>query len=181
LKEVFSQFGQILDVFIPRDSIGEPRGFAFVTCAEADVDAVRNGANGVEFMGRSLSVNLPLAPGEKTEKKKTERPRRRKLYVGNLAFFTNEETLTEVFEEFGQVYDCYIPQDSERGGSRGFGFITMEDDAAIEAIDALDGCELDGRIIAVNEAQLRRKNAKEFPRNRDGNNNEDFDDDNLDV
>eukprot|EP00428_Durinskia_dybowskii_P024563 CAMPEP_0170232902 /NCGR_PEP_ID=MMETSP0116_2-20130129/16193_1 /TAXON_ID=400756 /ORGANISM="Durinskia baltica, Strain CSIRO CS-38" /LENGTH=363 /DNA_ID=CAMNT_0010483689 /DNA_START=119 /DNA_END=1210 /DNA_ORIENTATION=+ len=180
LKEAFSQFGEILDVFIPRDSIGEPRGFAFVTCAEADVEAVRQGANGVEFMGRSLSVNLPLAPGEKTEKReKTDKPRRRKLYVGNLAFFTSEETLTEVFEEFGQVYDCYIPQDPERGGSRGFGFITMEEAAAIEAIDALDGCELEGRIIAVNEAQIRRKNSREYQKNRDDNN--DDDEDNLDV
>lgn len=168
LREVFSQFGEIVDVFIPRDSIGEPRGFAFVTCASADVEAVREGTDGVEFMGRSLSVNLPLGPGEKTERRqKTDRPRRRKLYVGNLAFFTNEETLTEVFEEFGQVYDCYIPHDTERGGSRGFGFITMEEDAAMAAIDALDGCELEGRIIAVNEAQIKRKDPKEYQKNND--------------
>ncbi len=89
------------------------------------------------------------------------------MYVGNLAFFTNEETLTEVFEEFGEVYDCYIPQDPERGGSRGFGFITMEQDAANEAIDALDGCELEGRIIAVNEAQIKRRTFQEYPKNDD--------------
>jgi hypothetical protein len=69
LREVFSQFGEVLDVFIPRDSIGEPRGFAFVTCAEGSVDAIRNGADGVEFMGRTLTVNVPLAPGEKTERR----------------------------------------------------------------------------------------------------------------
>ena len=75
------------------------------------------------------------------------------------------------------MYDCYIPQDTERGGSRGFGFITMEESAALEAIDALDGCELEGRIIAVNEAQIRRKNSKEFQKDRDDNDG----DDNLDV
>ena len=83
------------------------------------------------------------------------RTRRQKLYVGNLSFYTNEETLVEVFEEFGEVYDAYIPQDSERGSSRGFGFVTMDADASAEAIDALDGCELDGRIIAVNPAKSK--------------------------
>lgn len=81
--------------------------------------------------------------------------------------------MTEVFEEFGQVYDCYIPQDSERGGSRGFGFITMEQDAALEAIDALDGCELEGRIIAVNEAQIKRRNSRDYQKNSDDNEDED--------
>lgn len=55
------------------------------------------------------------------------------------------------------MYDCYIPEDPERGGSRGFGFITMDPDAANEAIDSLDGIELDGRMIAVNEARSKRE------------------------
>ena len=93
-----------------------------------------------------------------------------KLYVGNLSFFTSEETLTEVFEEFGEVRDCYIPQDVERGGSRGFGFITMDPEAANEAIDALNGCELDGRPISVNEAMAKRKNPREY----DGNDGDDW-------
>jgi RNA recognition motif-containing protein len=92
----------------------------------------------------------------------TARPSRQKLYVGNLSFYTTEETLTEVFEEFGEVFDCYIPEDPDRGSSRGFGFVTMENGAGAEAIDALDGCELDGRIIAVNEAQAKRKTREEY-------------------
>lgn len=64
----------------------------------------------------------------------------------------------DVFSEFGKVHDAYIPQDNERGGSRGFGFVTMDADAALNAIDGLDGCEIDERIIAVNEAQMKRKN-----------------------
>ncbi len=69
IKTIFSQYGEVLDVFIPRDSIGEPRGFAFVTCSEADFEAIRQGADGAELMGRTLSVNAPLAPGEKEERK----------------------------------------------------------------------------------------------------------------
>lgn len=71
IRDLFSEFGEILDVFIPVDSVGEPRGFAFVTCSEADLEAVREGTNGAELLGRTLSVNLPLKPGEKEQKKTT--------------------------------------------------------------------------------------------------------------
>lgn len=87
--------------------------------------------------------------------------RRVKLFVGNLSFFTSSDTLIEVFEEFGEVYDCYIPQDSSNGNSRGFGFITMLKDVADSAINALDGCELDGRPITVNEAKPRGAKGEE--------------------
>jgi RNA recognition motif-containing protein len=87
----------------------------------------------------------------------TARGSKKKLYIGNLSFYTTEETLIEVFSEFGKVHDAYIPQDNDRGGSRGFGFVTMDDAAALDAIDGLDGCEIDDRIIAVNEAQMKRK------------------------
>jgi RNA recognition motif-containing protein len=75
--------------------------------------------------------------------------------VGNLSFYTTADMLMEVFEEFGEVRDCYIPEDPVNGNSRGFGFITMDKDAAASSIDSLDGCELDGRIINVNEAKPR--------------------------
>jgi RNA recognition motif-containing protein len=90
-----------------------------------------------------------------------DRQERVKLFVGNLSFFTTSETLIEVFEEFGSVYDCYIPMDTANGNSRGFGFVTMYKDAAQPAIDALDGCELDGRPITVNEAKPRTPRGEE--------------------
>ena len=80
--------------------------------------------------------------------------------------------MAEVFEEFGEVYDCYIPEDPDRGSSRGFGFITMDADAASQAIDALDGCELDGRIIAVNEAQVKRRANDGYKKNEDDSGDE---------
>jgi RNA recognition motif-containing protein len=78
---------------------------------------------------------------------------RQKLYIGNLSFYTVPETLRELFEEFGEVHDCYMPEDPETGGSRGFGFVTLDKEAAEAAIRATDGCELDDRIIRVNAAQ----------------------------
>ena len=78
---------------------------------------------------------------------------RQKLYIGNLSFYTVADTLRELFEEFGTVHDCYMPEDPDTGGSRGFGFVTLDKDVSQAAIDGTDGCELDGRIIRVNEAQ----------------------------
>ena len=63
--------------------------------------------------------------------------------------------MSEVFSEFGDIYDVYIPRDLETERSRGFGFVSMGVEAGRAAIDALDGCELDGRIISVNEARPR--------------------------
>lgn len=151
LIEYYGEQGEVLEVYIPiNPATGTGRGYAFVTMKEGDVDSAIESTNGIEFMGRPLVVNIPLPPGEKAQ---NPRSNRTKLYVGNLSFYTVVETLTELFEEFGSVIDCYLPEDPATGGSRGFGFVTMEKDAAGGAIDELDGCELDGRIIRVNEAQ----------------------------
>ncbi|CAJ1937159.1 unnamed protein product [Cylindrotheca closterium] len=156
LSEYIGEFGQLTDVFIPQDNYGNPRGFAFIAVKDEDVEAVIEGADGKEFMGRPIAVNHPLPPGEKSPKRK-ERPGRLKLYVGNLAFYTSSETLSEVFSEFGDVFDVYIPRDIETDRARGFGFVSMGSEAGNAAIDALDGCELDGRIISVNAAKPREE------------------------
>lgn len=79
-----------------------------------------------------------------------------KLYVGNLSFYTIPETLVEAFSEFGTVHDCYLPEDPSTGSKRGFAFVTMDKKDALRAVSELDGCEIDGRIIRVNEAQPKR-------------------------
>lgn len=78
------------------------------------------------------------------------------LYVGNLNFRTEEEGLRAAFSEFGNVTDTRIVMDRDTGRSRGFGFVEMEDDEAAEtAIERMNGSELDGRPLRVNEAQPR--------------------------
>jgi RNA recognition motif-containing protein len=79
-----------------------------------------------------------------------------RLYVGNLSFQTQEDSLRDVFSEIGEVTDCKVITDRETGRSRGFGFVTMAtDDLAQEAIAQLDGADLDGRALRVNEAEER--------------------------
>jgi RNA recognition motif-containing protein len=80
-----------------------------------------------------------------------------RLYVGNLAFQTSEDVIRDVFMESGEVTDVKLVTDRETGRSRGFAFVTMaSDEAAQKAISELDGAELDGRNLRVNEAEERR-------------------------
>ena len=80
----------------------------------------------------------------------------KKIYVGNLNSQSTDEDLKNLFSEHGQVISAVILLDRNTGRSRGFGFVEMEDDhAAQQAIAALDGCELDGRNLKINEARPR--------------------------
>ena len=77
-----------------------------------------------------------------------------RLYVGNLSYETNTETLRQGFSTVGEVTDTHVVTDRESGRSRGFGFVTMATpDLAKKAIETMNGALLDGRAIRVNEAE----------------------------
>ena len=79
-------------------------------------------------------------------------------YVGNLPFSTTEDELRAAFGQYGDVSDVNILTDRETGRPRGFGFVEMKDDnAGREAISALDGSDLGGRQLKVNEARPRNE------------------------
>ncbi len=79
-----------------------------------------------------------------------------RIYIGNLSFDTTEENLETAFSAHGTVRSVSIVQDRETGRSRGFGFVEMDDDdEASAAFTALNGTELDGRTLTVNEARPR--------------------------
>jgi RNA recognition motif-containing protein len=82
----------------------------------------------------------------------------KKLYVGNIPFSATEEQLRTLFEKHGGVQSVNVISDRETGRPRGFAFVEMEDaNAAETAIRALDGTQLGGRSLRVNEAQDRRE------------------------
>jgi RNA recognition motif-containing protein len=110
-----------------------------------------------EYLG-----NLPSADDAlRAMEKRASSPQRAasvpcRLFVGSLSWETTTDELRSAFSEYGQVSDAVVLAERDTGRSRGFGFVTMEDrkDAA-RAVDALDGSELHGRVIAVKVATNR--------------------------
>lgn len=80
----------------------------------------------------------------------------RKLYVGNMSFNIDDARLEEIFQEHGTVDSAKVITDRYTGQSRGFGFVEMSsNEEAQAAIEALDGKDVDGRALKVNEAKPR--------------------------
>lgn len=85
----------------------------------------------------------------------------RKLYIGNLAFTVTEDALLEKLSEFGRVESVKIITDRDSGQSKGFGFVEMGSDSeAHAAIDGLNGTELAGRPMRVNEAKPQERGSR---------------------
>ena len=80
----------------------------------------------------------------------------KKLFVGGLSWGTDSDGLRTAFEQYGEVTDSAVISDRETGRSRGFGFITFANNSdADDAIQGMNGKELDGRALNVNEAKER--------------------------
>jgi len=168
LRDVFSAYGSVSKVNMPIDrETGRPRGFAFVNMASAEEHAAAIEAlNESEVGGRTIYVSESV-PKEKyaANKNKFDSPRDRKpaaprgprgprgtkIYVGNLNFDTTLEDVQAAFSEFGEVKDCFLPSDYD-GNPRGFAFVTLDDDNALNAIEGLDGTELGGRTLNVKKS-----------------------------
>lgn len=88
------------------------------------------------------------------------------IYIGNMSFDTTEDQLRQAFEGYGEVSTVKIIADNDSGKPRGFAFVEMSaKDEATAAISGLNGQELNGRALNVNEAKPRRENG-----NRSGGN-----------
>ena len=79
----------------------------------------------------------------------------KRIYVGNLSFQTTEDDLSNFFKTVGAVDSVSIITDRDTGRSKGFGFVEMNDEDADKAIAELNGQELNGRALTVNEARPR--------------------------
>lgn len=98
------------------------------------------------------------------------------LFIGSLAYATNDDSLKAFFETIGPVVSAHVATDRETQRSRGFGFVEFEkDEDNQKAIDQLDGKELDGRTINVSLARPREERPRrEFSNDRGGDNGGSF-------
>ncbi len=93
------------------------------------------------------------------------------IYVGNLHFGLSEDELKEIFEEYGEVTSAKVITDKYSGRSKGFGFVEMPNDAEGEAaIKNLNGVDMKGRNMTVNQSEERKDNFRK-DNNRRSNNN----------
>ncbi len=81
----------------------------------------------------------------------------RTLYVGNLPWATKAEDLIDAFSSYGEVISGRVISDRETGRSRGFGFVEVSDDDAERIIESMNGAEMNGRVITVNEAKPKQE------------------------
>jgi len=110
--------------------------------------------------GRVLFGRIEILVRLVGERLGTQRQRKcqlKKIYVGNLNFQTTDDELRTLFGEYGQVTNATVITDRDTGRSRGFGFVEMEDDsAAMNAISGINGRDVEGRQLSVNEARPRQ-------------------------
>jgi RNA recognition motif-containing protein len=83
------------------------------------------------------------------------------IYVGNIPFSVSENDIRDMFGAYGEVASVKLVEDRETGRFRGFGFVEMADADALEAIEALDGKDMSGRALKVNEARPREARPRE--------------------
>jgi len=81
----------------------------------------------------------------------------KRIYVGNLPWSTTDSELQALFSSHGTVHSAVVITDRETGRSRGFGFVEMDDADAEKAIEALNGLDMGGRPLRVNEAHERQR------------------------
>lgn len=82
----------------------------------------------------------------------------KKLFIGNISWGMDTAALKSAFEQFGEIEDCIVITDKFSGRSKGFGFVTFTDDSAADAaIAEMNGKDMEGREIVVNEARPREE------------------------
>lgn len=163
MREEFGKHGSVTDVFLPTErGTDRPRGFGFVTMStRAEAEKAIEKTDQTELDGRTIRVNESRPKGDRGDAAgpggrgsfNSANKEEVKLYVGNLSFDTPESEIKRIFEEYGQVTDCFMPTDRDTGRVRGFAFVTMPSDVAEKACSAVNGQEIDGRSLRVNEAQ----------------------------
>jgi len=179
LYDTFSKFGNILSCKVQMDDDGTSRGYGFVhfetpEAAEAAIEEV----NGKEIAGSVLTVAHFKSRKERTTGE-TVAPFTN-VFVKNLpASVDSEEKLKELFGEFGEITSVYIPKDgsdakvteqegaSEENGSesstKGFAFVNFaEAESAMKAVEAMNGKEMDGKVLYAGKAQKKADRESEL-------------------
>lgn len=185
LKDYFSQFGEVSECTVMRDSAtGRSRGFGFLTFRDPKcVNIVMVKEHYLD--GKIVSITQSLVSTYLTAFKidpkraipREEQERTSKIFVGGVSQEATEEDFTKFFKQFGRVVDATLMMDKETGRPRGFGFVTFDGDAAVDAT-LRQPLQILGKPIEVKRAQPRGNmrdddgGDKKFGRNKFNNHNQ---------
>ncbi|KAF9242960.1 hypothetical protein BU15DRAFT_43362, partial [Melanogaster broomeanus] len=164
LAQEFAECGEVESAHVQMDrNTGRSRGFGYVHFKSADAIEKALAMNGKEIDGRAVNIDKSNPPDKKASSEKraqafgdTSSPPSSVLFVGNLSFGVNEDTLWETFGEHGDIKSVRVPTDRESGKPKGFAYVEFSDMvAAQKAYEALQGLELDGRSLRLDFSQPR--------------------------
>ncbi|OIT06460.1 PREDICTED: heterogeneous nuclear ribonucleoprotein 1-like [Nicotiana attenuata] len=153
-RKHFSQFGEITDAVIMMDKVsGRPRGFGFVTYADAEVaNKVLEEDHVID--GRAVEVKKTV-PKENMQVKGASKTK--KIFIGGLPLPLTEDELKEYFSSYGYVVEHQIMLDQNTGRSRGFGFVTFDNEEAVEKVLSNGHMhELRGKQVEIKRAEPKR-------------------------
>ncbi|RKF57741.1 Polyadenylate-binding protein, cytoplasmic and nuclear [Golovinomyces cichoracearum] len=158
LKEYFSQFGEVVECMVMRDGVsGRSRGFGFLTFKDARTVNI-------------VMVKEHYLDGKIIDPKRAiprdEQERTSKIFVGGVSQEATEQDFKEYFMQFGRIVDATLMIDKDTGRPRGFGFVTFDSEAAVDACLSVP-LEILGKPIEVKKAQPRG-NMKDEEENRNG-------------
>lgn len=149
LHDIFSSYGTILSLKIPKNDYGEPQGIGYVQYEDEDSakNAIR-ALNGKLVRGNVLSVN-------KFKSKKTQSDQFKNVYIKGFGSHVNDESLARLGKRFGAIVSAKVMTD-ENGDSKGFGFISYESpDSAKKAVCEMNGNYLGSKKLFVGRAKTK--------------------------
>ncbi|KAK6153090.1 hypothetical protein DH2020_012729 [Rehmannia glutinosa] len=161
----FGKYGEITDSVIMKDRItGQPRGFGFVTYADAAVvDRVIEDTHIIH--GKQVEIKRTIPRGANSKDFKTK-----KIFVGGIPTTVGEDELRDFFSNYGEVKEQQIMKDHSSGRSRGFGFVTFESEQSVDDLLA-NGNRLDfaGAQVEIKKAEPKKPNLPPPPSRRQSN------------
>ncbi|KAL6568269.1 hypothetical protein OROHE_003953 [Orobanche hederae] len=153
----FRRYGEITDSVIMKDKLsGRPRGFGFITFSDLEVaERVLQERHVID--GRSVEVKRTVPREDVQGRGGVSNSKTKKIFVGGLPLSLNEDDLREYFSSYGNVVDNQIMIDHQTGRSRGFGFVTFENEDAVEKIVSNGRMhEIGGKHVEVKRAEPKR-------------------------
>lgn len=176
LEKLFAPLGSLQRVNIVTDrETGIPRGFGFVTFGnDAAAEQAVMQFNGFELFGKAIAVSharskqdMSTRHSGRSENRSDLAPCMDELFVKGLDLSTDHDELCEIFSAYGQVVKAKVITDRDTGISKGFGFVQMSSQAENDqAIAALNGKSLNGRMLTVNVAREREPRFDRFNNRR---------------